>query len=156
LAGDGAGIAGADAAELWGERVALAIGARCGRPRDAGRIAAIDRRLAGLTRFRTGLECAFPFPAQQMATLADDTILCRCESIRIGQVKAAIREFNLVEINRMKAISRVGMGRCQGRMCGLAAAELLAIEIGQALANVGRLRCQPPVKPLPMPWTSAP
>jgi NADPH-dependent 2,4-dienoyl-CoA reductase/sulfur reductase-like enzyme len=154
LAGDGAGMGGADAAELAGERVGLAIGARCGRPRDAVRIAAIDRDLARLARFRTGLEQAFPVPAQELSSLPDDTILCRCESIRIGQAKASIRDFGVVEMNRMKAITRVGMGRCQGRICGLAAAELLAAETGQDVAAVGRLRGQPPVKPIPMPWTS--
>jgi len=153
LAGDGAGIGGADAAELWGERVGLAIAARCGRPRDADRIAAIDRRLAGLARFRAGLERAFPFPSHEVLALADDTILCRCESIPVEQAKAAIRDFNVVEINRLKAITRIGMGRCQGRMCGLPAAELLSNETGQHIAAVGRLRCQPPVKPIPMPWT---
>src|SRR5207253_7454392 len=80
LAGDGAGIGGADAAELWGERVGLSIAARCGRPRDASRIAMIDRRLARLARFRAGLERAFPLPLQG-SRLADDTILCRCEAI---------------------------------------------------------------------------
>jgi NADPH-dependent 2,4-dienoyl-CoA reductase/sulfur reductase-like enzyme len=156
LAGDGAGIGGADAAELWGERVGLAIAARCGRPREASRIAAIDRHLARLTRFRAGLERAFPLPSLEVSSFADDAILCRCESIRFGEAKAAIRDFNVVEINRLKAISRVGMGRCQGRMCGLAAAELLAMQIGQNIAAVGRLRGQPPVKPIPMPWTGSP
>jgi NADPH-dependent 2,4-dienoyl-CoA reductase/sulfur reductase-like enzyme len=155
LAGDGAGIGGADAAELWGERVGLSIAARCGRQRDASRIATIDRRLARLARFRAALERAFPLPWQG-SRLSDDTILCRCEAIRVAQVKEAIRAFDVVEMNRMKAITRVGMGRCQGRMCGLAAAEFLAAETRQDLPAVGRLRGQPPIKPLPMPWPSAP
>ena len=55
----------------------------------------------------------------------------------------------MTEVNRFKAISRIGMGRCQGRVCGAAAAELLAHETGQHIAAVGRLRTQPPVKPIP-------
>jgi hypothetical protein len=43
-----------------------------------------------------------------------------------------------------------GMGRCQGRFCGLAAAELIAHARGLPLEAVGRLRAQPPVKPLPL------
>src|SRR5262249_26454134 len=125
LAGDGAGIGGADAAELWGERIGLTIAARCGRPRDAARIGVIDQRLARIARFRASLERAFPLP-QHISTLPDDTILCRCESITLGQAKAAIRDFALIEMNRLKAVTRIGMGRCQGRMCGLAAAEVLA------------------------------
>ena len=150
LAGDGAGIGGADAAELCGERVGLAIAARCGRERDARRIATIDRQLRRLARFRFGLDRAFPLP---LATHADDTILCRCERIDVRAARTAIRDFGVVEINRLKAISRVGMGRCQGRMCSLAAAELLAAETGQDVAAVGRLRGQSPVKPIPMPWS---
>jgi NADPH-dependent 2,4-dienoyl-CoA reductase/sulfur reductase-like enzyme len=156
LAGDGAGIGGADAAELWGERVGLAIGARCGRAPDAARLAIIDRRLARLGRFRAGLDRAFPLPSQPVSALAGDTVLCRCEGVRVGEAKAAIRDWSLVEMNRMKAVTRIGMGRCQGRICGLAAAELLAAETGRDLAAVGRLRGQPPVKPMPIPWSGGP
>jgi hypothetical protein len=39
------------------------------------------------------------------------------------------------------------MGRCQGRLCASAAAEILACSAGMPLAEVGRLRGQPPVKP---------
>jgi hypothetical protein len=42
------------------------------------------------------------------------------------------------------------MGRCQGRICGRAAAELVAATSGTTLAQAGRLRGQPPVKPIPM------
>jgi len=42
------------------------------------------------------------------------------------------------------------MGRCQGRMCAPAAARLLADAAGCALKDVGRLRGQAPVKPLPI------
>jgi hypothetical protein len=42
------------------------------------------------------------------------------------------------------------MGRCQGRYCGSAAAEILADVRGERVAAVGRLRGQAPVKPLPL------
>jgi len=50
----------------------------------------------------------------------------------------------------LKALTRVGMGRCQGRMCGAAAAELLSAETGKPIAEVGRLRGQAPIKPVPL------
>jgi hypothetical protein len=40
------------------------------------------------------------------------------------------------------------MGRCQGRYCGQAAAEVVAAAAGVPLEAVGRLRGQAPVKPL--------
>ena len=52
-------------------------------------------------------------------------------------------------------LTRIGMGRCQGRVCGTAAAEILAMRAGIEVEAVGRLRGQPPVKPIPLPWTDA-
>jgi hypothetical protein len=42
------------------------------------------------------------------------------------------------------------MGRCQGRVCGPAAAEVLAAALGCPIESAGRLRGQMPVKPIPL------
>jgi hypothetical protein len=68
--------------------------------------------------------------------------------VTAGDLRAVMRETGAKEANRAKAFSRVGMGRCQGRYCGLAAAELIAAEAGVPVEQVGRLRGQAPVKPL--------
>jgi len=149
LAGDGAGIAGADAAELAGEQAALTLLADRGIPVSSSRRREIARRLARLGRFRQGLEAAFPFPAELARSLPDAAILCRCEAVTAGALRATV-EKRAQEINRAKAFCRVGMGRCQGRLCAGAAAEILAAARGVELAAVGRLRGQPPVKPLPV------
>jgi bacterioferritin-associated ferredoxin len=100
------------------------------------------------------LERAFPFPAKLAADMADDTILCRCEAITAGELRAAADEALATlppsEVNRAKALTRVGMGRCQGRVCGPAAAEVLAASLSCPVEQVGRLRGQPPVKPIPI------
>lgn len=150
LAGDGAGIAGADAAELAGERAALALLEDRGLPHAPERAAAIERVLARISRFRDVLEAAFPFPAHWAKDIADETMVCRCEEVSAGELRRAAADFSLCEINRLKAVSRVGMGRCQGRFCGSAAAELLAAETGRSIDAVGRLRSQAPIKPIPL------
>jgi NADPH-dependent 2,4-dienoyl-CoA reductase/sulfur reductase-like enzyme len=150
IAGDGAGIAGADAAELTGERAALAILEDAGLALDRSRIAALDGRIAAIQRFRTILEAAFPFPEAWAKRIADDVLLCRCEEISVGHVRTAAHDQGVTELNRLKALTRVGMGRCQGRMCGSAAAEILAAECDKRVEAVGRLRAQPPVKPIPL------
>ncbi|MCV9936154.1 FAD-dependent oxidoreductase [Boseaceae bacterium BT-24-1] len=150
LAGDGAGIAGADAAERAGERAALALLQDRGLPHDPTRAATLEAELARIGRFRDVLEAAFPFPAHWVKNTADATTLCRCEEITAGEVRAAISRFGVHELNRLKAVSRVGMGRCQGRVCGAAAAELLAHETNRGVEAVGRLRSQAPVKPVPL------
>ena len=150
VAGDGAAIAGADAAELAGERAALALLEDIGQPVDAPRARLLESRLAANSRIRTALERAFPFPEDWAASIADDTVICRCEDVTAGTVRRAVHDTAAQEMNRVKALTRVGMGRCQGRMCGAAAAEVLAQACGRTPAEVGRLRNQPPVKPVPV------
>jgi len=152
LAGDGAGILGADAAEWAGERAALALLSDAGAPlapADTVRATALERKLERAASFRHGLERAFPFPADWAAQCGDDVMVCRCEGIAAGELRTTARAAGIVEINRLKALTRVGMGRCQGRMCGVAATEVLAQCAGRTPEGVGRLRGQAPVKPIP-------
>jgi NADPH-dependent 2,4-dienoyl-CoA reductase/sulfur reductase-like enzyme len=148
VAGDGRGIAGADAAEISGEQAALALLADLGRATDATRLRALSARSRRLDKTRRALERAFPFPGDWGARADDDLVVCRCEEITAGQIRRAVREDGACEMNRVKALTRVGMGRCQSRMCGLAAAEIVASAAGLDVREVGRVRSQPPVKPL--------
>jgi NADPH-dependent 2,4-dienoyl-CoA reductase/sulfur reductase-like enzyme len=150
LAGDGSGIAGADAAALAGERAALALLEDRGHDVDQRRVAALERALRQIAAFRVALEAAFPFPADMATGISDETILCRCEGVTVGEFCREARALNADEINRAKAFSRCGMGRCQGRVCAPAAAAVLAAALNLSPERVGRLRGQPPVKPIPM------
>jgi NADPH-dependent 2,4-dienoyl-CoA reductase/sulfur reductase-like enzyme len=146
LAGDGAGIQGADAAELRGRIAASALLQDLGIVlQDADDHAALKR----WHRFRVALEQAMPFPSHLAKDLPDTTILCRCENVTAGEVRSAADQ-GLREINRVKAATRLGMGRCQGRVCSIAGAEVLAAKLGVSVDSVGRLRAQPPVKPVPI------
>lgn len=148
LAGDGAGIMGADAAELAGELAALTLLSDAGQRIDRARSVELQRQLEAIQRFRQGLETAFPFP-EDWATKAPDTLMvCRCEEVSAGDIRQTVAAGHW-EINRVKAMCRVGMGRCQGRMCGLAATEIVAQASGRDIASVGRLRGQAPIKPIP-------
>jgi NADPH-dependent 2,4-dienoyl-CoA reductase/sulfur reductase-like enzyme len=150
LAGDGAKILGAKSAEASGRLAALAAISDLGLPVDGGAMTALRRDVAGYAKFARGLASAFPWPVHQAAALPDKAIVCRCEAISAGDLRSVMRETGAVEANRAKAFSRVGMGRCQGRYCGLAAAEIIAVEAKIPVEQVGRLRGQAPVKPLPI------
>lgn len=150
LAGDSTGIAGADAAEAAGERAALALLTDRGIAVSPARCRSLEASLARLRRFRAGLAAAFPFPAHLARRIGDETILCRCEAVSAGTLRASFGGIDATELNRAKAFSRTGMGRCQGRMCGAAAAEVLSATLNCPIDGVGRLRSQPPVKPLPV------
>ena len=107
-------------------------------------------RCGKIAEFRVALEAAFPFPVDIAAGMSDDTILCRCEGVTAGEFRHAAGALGADEINRAKAFSRCGMGRCQGRVCGPAAAAVLAAALNLPPERIGRLRGQPPVKPIPM------
>ncbi len=46
----------------------------------------------------------------------DEAIICRCERITAGEVRAAIRD-GLRDMNQLKALTRAGMGACGSKTC---------------------------------------
>jgi NADPH-dependent 2,4-dienoyl-CoA reductase/sulfur reductase-like enzyme len=128
-AGEGTGVAGVEAA--------LAEGwiAGCGA---AGRAdaAAPQRRVRDREReFAARLETAFA-PREELRRLADDdTILCRCEDVRCGAVRPGWTA------RQARLYARVGMGPCQGRVCGPAAGFLFGwdFEGGRPPATVATI-----------------
>jgi bacterioferritin-associated ferredoxin len=149
LAGDGAGIAGADVAELTGRRAALAVLHDIGAQDVHREITRINTQIAKSEKFRRAMDIhAFALPGPITGSLPDDVMVCRCEGITAGDIRAAVSNFGIRDINRAKANCRVGMGRCQGRLCQDAAAEILAHAAGTTVEAVGRMRGQAPLKPV--------
>ena len=151
LAGDGATIGGADAAEASGALAAHALLADMGRPQARAEQVRLQRQVERMRRLQRGLARAFAWPTAQVAALPDETIACRCEAVTVGEIRAAIHApLGPREVNRVKAITRCGMGRCQGRFCGPALQEIVAGACGVPASQAGRLRVQAPVKPIPL------
>lgn len=151
LAGDGAAIGGADAAELSGRLAAFAALTDFGLAVPAQEAARLRRQLTRLKRFQEGLARAFSWPVSRTGSLDDTTVVCRCENVTAGDLRRSVgANIGPREINRIKAMTRCGMGRCQARFCAHAAAEIVAGELRQPLEFIGMLRGQTPVKPLPI------
>jgi hydrogen cyanide synthase HcnB len=148
VAGDCTAIEGADAAELQGELAALSLLADFGMNGDDGRDHRLRRELKRLHRFRRGIERAFPFPTGLVEALPRETIVCRCEAVTLADLDDAVSELHPDGTNRLKAFSRIGMGRCQGRVCGPFVCEYLAARAGKAIGEIAPLRPQAPIKPL--------
>lgn len=149
VAGDGAGIAGAVAAEAAGRLAGMQVAHQLGRidaaTRDA-RARGPAARLAAERALRPFLEVAYP-PAAQVLSPADDTIICRCEEVSAGQVRGWAK-LGCTGPNQTKAFGRVGMGPCQGRYCGLSVTMLVAQAHGMTPEAVGAYRIRPPYKPV--------
>jgi bacterioferritin-associated ferredoxin len=92
-------------------------------------------------------------PRPGLISLArEDTILCRCEEITLGEVKAAVAD-GARTIGEVKMVTRAGMGNCQGRMCerSVAGAIVQALAAEHATPEmVGYFSIRPPLHPLPV------
>jgi len=150
IAGDGAGVAGSAVALEEGHLAGLAVAGRAGRLTGRAYSREISRargRLLHLAGFRRVMDQLFRF-GPGIYTLADgETTLCRCEEVPVMDALQATRE-GAVEVNEVKAWTRIGMGRCQGRMCGPALAHLIARATGHSVADAGVFTPRPPVKPV--------
>lgn len=150
IAGDGAGIGGAEAAaclgRLCGLDAAFALGKLNEGERDARAASARSdlKRYAGGRRF---LDLMFQPPAV-FRRAGPDTIACRCEEVTGRQIVEALADFGDVGPNQLKSYLRCGMGPCQGRLCGLTVSEMIAAERGVSPADVGYYRLRFPVKPI--------
>ena len=151
-AGDGAGVAGSAVALAEGHYAGLNVARRLGRltgrayEREANRARG---RLLHLAGFRRVMDELYRF-GSGIYMLADDaTTLCRCEEITVGMATAAIRD-GASHVNEVKAWTRAGMGRCQGRMCGPALAHLVAGATDSSVEDAGVFSPRPPLKPVPL------
>lgn len=107
-AGEGTGVGGVDLALAEGRIAGLAA---------AGHTRAAPALFAERVRWRqfaARLARAFA-PRPELARLADDdTIVCRCEDVRHGELRPH------TSWRSAKLLTRCGMGPCQGRVCGAA------------------------------------
>ncbi len=79
---------------------------------------------------------------------ADDEILvCRCEEITLGKIKAAIRD-GARTVTGVKLRTRVGMGLCQGRTCEKMVQALLKQYVENTPEEIGTSTSRPPVRPV--------
>lgn len=149
VAGDAAGIGGKDVALWEGRLAALAAARQLGRTVPADRLGEVRRELARQRRFAAVLLDLFPASAHLGDLLTDDTVLCRCEEITVGEVRRAVAD-GAETLNAVRMVTRAGMGRCQGRMCGGPVSELIARALGRPVAALGQVTPRPPVVPVPV------
>lgn len=64
-------------------------------------------------------------PVVTLPTPEDTTILCRCECVTAGTVRARVAEDGIRDLATLKRATRSGMGRCQGRFCQVSLMKVL-------------------------------
>lgn len=149
-AGDGAGVAGAAAAQLQGRLTGYAVARylAAGRAPSEEQLSRLRRQLARDRRFgRAMARLMTPRPGLiELAT--GDTVVCRCEDVTRSMIENALSA-GAVDVNQLKSWTRCGMGPCQGRMCSEAAARLVANRVG-GRERAGLWTARAPLRPVEM------
>ena len=152
VAGDAAGIAGANAAEisgyLAGLEAAFSLKMISEQERDL-KAKPLQKMLARETHIRPFLDYLYKPSLDLLVPRDSKTIVCRCEEVTVDQIRKAL-ESGLMNPNQVKAQTRCGMGPCQGMMCGLTVSEIIADYGKVNIADVDYFRIRPPVKPITM------
>jgi bacterioferritin-associated ferredoxin len=149
VAGDGGGIDGAAAAELTGRIAALRAAEALGRVDVAARdrmAAPLLQGLARQRRVRPLLETLYA-PALSSSAPADDVVVCRCEEVTAGQIRAALA-LGAPGPRQVKTFTRCGMGPCQGRFCGPTLARMIATFHGRMPSVQDTLPARFPLRPV--------
>jgi len=77
---------------------------------------------------------------QYVTRMSDDTIVCRCERVTAGEIRALIHQ-GMRDVNEIKTVTRTGMGACGAKTCGSLIRFLFrqeGIPLEQTTANVDR------------------
>lgn len=151
VAGDCAGIVGAEASAIQGRLAALEASRLLGAISELQR----DEQATPLRRSLLEHLPARPFldrlftPGETLLLPDDDVLVCRCESVTARQIRDAVA-LGCSGPSQTKVFTRCGMGLCQGRMCGLAVAEIVARARGASVCEIGVFNVRPPLMPLSM------
>jgi len=86
---------------------------------------------------------------EKIISIPDDTILCRCEDITMGQVKDAIAAGCRTPV-AVKRATRTGMGICQGRICTPVLYEIIGTITRTPIHELKPLSVRGPVKAIPL------
>jgi NAD(P)H-nitrite reductase large subunit len=78
------------------------------------------------------------------ADIPDETTICRCEEVTMGDVRRQVNNFSTM--NGIKKATRCGMGSCQGRICGPILSDIISAIAQRPPAAVGCTSARAPVK----------
>jgi D-hydroxyproline dehydrogenase subunit alpha len=130
-AGECTGIKGDAGAIADGEIAGLAAAGAAGRASRRW----LQRRRNSARRFGERLVAAFALRPEVCQLATAETILCRCEDVKCGEIDPSWTQ------RQAKLWTRVGMGECQGAVCGPAGAALFGWDTNAARPPLGAPQC---------------
>jgi thioredoxin reductase/bacterioferritin-associated ferredoxin len=150
--GDGAGVAGSSMAmfegRIAGNSIAQSLGYITSEEAEKRKKPYLSE-MKKIQRLRDALD-RISYPRPGVFELAkEDTIICRCEELTLGDIKEIIDK-GTTEMNELKRLTRMGMGRCQGRMCAPTVQEIIARQTKLPAEKIEYLNQRPPTKLVPI------
>ena len=151
-AGEIGGIGGAELAESEGLVAGVSAADATGHPDNAPRATRrARRRTRRLAAFADLLADLFTPGPDALSLIDEATEVCRCEGVTLGDVERALAETSTAPTPRgLKGATRIGMGRCQGSVCGPLIGRLVAARTGLPPNKAELPSVRPPAKPIPL------
>ncbi|MGD1887302.1 MAG: (2Fe-2S)-binding protein [Cohaesibacteraceae bacterium] len=112
----------------------------------------METKQSGLTKhraFQKNLWTLYAIAPADTTALPSDTVICRCEELTLGDVRAGLAT-KPGHVGTLKRATRVGMGRWQGRYCGPVAARIVSQATDQAIDDLSFFAPRVPIKPVPI------
>jgi NADPH-dependent 2,4-dienoyl-CoA reductase/sulfur reductase-like enzyme len=151
-AGEPTGIGGADCALVEGQIAGYAVSEQTAQAES------LFAARGSWHQFRRALAEAFALRPEVKGLADDTTIVCRCEDVTLGQLRA------FKNWREAKLQTRCGMGACQGRTCGAATREIFGwgmesvrppVLPARVQSLISEKPCNEP-SPIPAPTTAEP
>ena len=79
----------------------------------------------------------------------DNTVICRCEEVTLGDIKKAIK-MGANNLDAIKRVTRAGMGLCQNKTCYNIIARIINKETNIPMCKLVNFTSRPPVRPIPV------
>ena len=150
VAGDGSSIGGVELSLVEGRIAGINAAIHAGIGASESMQLSLTRDLSAhrrLCKFRSGLERVFMNNVDWYDLLTPETIICRCEDVTWGKLHKC-KEKGLITPLQLKAATRIGMGRCQGRNCLGTLAALTSHEGDDPTKEQEMPRTRPPARPI--------
>jgi D-hydroxyproline dehydrogenase subunit alpha len=155
VAGEPAGVAGAEQSRAQGQLAALAIAddlRPASRPSRRRQNRSARRQARTATRFSYTVQSLFQPRQDALTALATpDTIVCRCELVTRAAIDDTLAANPYISTaSAAKLQCRAGMGSCQGRYCESTLSSIITTIRGCTPEQAGYFNAQLPVKPVPV------
>ena len=149
VAGELAGVGGAEVAEIEGELAGHAAASYLGLAdaRGPAERQQLLGRLSSSRAFAARLSALYPLRAGWSSGLEPETVFCRCEQVPWEAVESAIA-LGATTAREVRSVTRCGMGYCQGRTCGPALQMAISSLASLPLDKVGDLHKRPVAVPV--------